>query len=296
MKNHLRTGAAGPAHVHPRRSGDAVSSMWAVFAVALAGVVLWSGCRAPVTGRRQILLIPESREVELGLASYRKIIDEHPVSGRQRYVELVRRVGERIAAVAGRPDYEWEFQVIDSEQQNAFCLPGGKVAVYEGIIPICLNEAGLAVVISHEVAHALARHGGERMSHKTIANFGKQAVGYMTRSQDDKRQQILLTAYGVGSKYMGILPYSRRHESEADEIGIRLMAKAGYDPREAPRFWERFARVQDDSGVPEFLSTHPSDERRAEDLSALVPKVTELYENAPAQYGLGETVTAGVNR
>ena len=153
----------------------------------------------------------------------------------------MRRIGQRIAAVANRPDFDWEFNVIESDTQNAFCLPGGKVAVYTGILSVCDNEAGLAVVMSHEVAHAIARHGGERMTYQTAQNLGKSAVGYMMQKQDEQKQKIVLTAYSGVSEYGVILPFSRKHEMEADRIGIMLMAKAGYDPSEAPVFWARFA-------------------------------------------------------
>ncbi|MCI0361171.1 MAG: M48 family metallopeptidase [Planctomycetaceae bacterium] len=257
-----------------------------------------AGCRsAPVTGRPQMLLLPETQEVSMGLASYQDIVAKEPASTSQAYVDMVERVGQRIAAVAGKPDYHWEFRVIASDVQNAFCLPGGKVAVYEGILPICESEAGLAVVMSHEVAHALARHGGERMSQSLAVDGVKQAVSYATQKQEQTRREILLKAYGVASEYGVILPYSRKHESEADHIGLMLMAKAGYDPSEAPRFWERFAlseqtRAQQGDKPLEFLSTHPSDARRASDLTAHLPEAMKLYVSAPTRYGMGEGLAA----
>lgn len=177
--------------------------------------VVWSGCRTtPITNRRQVLnpLIPESREVEMGVTAYNDILKEEPPSTNQRYIEMVERVGRRIATVAGKPEYDWEFRVIQSPQQNAFCLPGGKVAIYEGILPICQNEAGLAVVMSHEIAHATARHGGERMAHSSIANGVKTAIGTITKDQSEKTKEIVQTVYGVSSKYGAILPFSRKHE------------------------------------------------------------------------------------
>jgi len=268
-----------------------VNSRWA----ALTGVFLASalfltpGCRsAPMTGRRQMLLLPETQEVSLGLTSYQEIVAKEPASTNQAAIEMVERVGRRIAAVADKPEYQWEFRVIASDVQNAFCLPGGKVAVYEGILPVCENEAGLAVVMSHEVAHALARHGGERMSQSLAVDGVKQAVSYATQKQDETRREILLKAYGVASEYGVILPYSRQHESEADHIGLMLMAKAGYDPSEAPRFWQRFAMAQDGNKPLEFLSTHPSDARRSSDLETLLPEAMKLYVSAPTRHGLGE--------
>jgi predicted Zn-dependent protease len=261
--------------------------------LTLAITGLATGCRsAPVTGRRQMLLMPETQEVSMGLTSYQDIVGKEPVSTNAAYIETVERVGQRIAAVADKPDYQWEFRVIASDVQNAFCLPGGKVAIYEGILPICENEAGLAVVMSHEVAHALARHGGERMSQSLAVDGVKQAVSYATQKQDETRREILLKAYGVASEYGVILPYSRKHESEADHIGLMLMAKAGYDPSEAPRFWQRFAVAQQGNKPLEFLSTHPSDARRAGDLESLLPEAMKLYVTAPSRFGLGEGLAA----
>ncbi len=277
-------------------SGLLVDARWMVLAgwLVLALVSLSADCRsAPVTGRRQMLLLPETQEVSLGLTSYQEIVAKEPASTNQAYIDMVERVGQRIAAVADKPGYQWEFRVIASDVQNAFCLPGGKVAVYEGILPICENEAGLAVVMSHEVVHALARHGGERMSQSLAVDGVKQAVSYATQTQDETRREILLKAYGVASEYGVILPYSRKHESEADHIGLMLMAEAGYDPSEAPRFWQRFARAsqtgaQQGNKPLEFLSTHPSDARRASDLDTLLPEAMKLYVTAPTRYGLGE--------
>jgi predicted Zn-dependent protease len=261
----------------------------------LVVMLLATGCRsAPVTGRRQMLLLPESQELSLGLTSYQDVVAKEPASQNAQYVAMVQRVGERIAAVADKPDYAWEFRVIASDVQNAFCLPGGKVAIYEGIMPICENEAGLAVVMSHEVAHALARHGGERMSQSLAVDGVKQAVSYATQTQDETRREILLKAYGAASQYGVILPYSRKHESEADHIGLMLMARAGYDPSEAPRFWQRFATAQQGQNPMEFLSTHPSDARRASDLEALLPEAMKLYVTAPTRHGLGEGLAVAV--
>ncbi len=256
---------------------------------AAALLVTGTGCRsAPVTGRPQVLLVPEQQELSLGLTSFQEVIAKEPASTNRQYVEMVERVGQRIAAVAEKPEYQWEFRVIASPTQNAFCLPGGKVAIYEGIMPICENEAGLAVVMAHEVAHALARHGGERMSQSLAVDGVRQAVSYATQTQDATRREIMLRAYGVASEYGVLLPYSRKHESEADHIGLMLMAKAGYDPSEAPRFWQRFGAAQAGNPAIEFLSTHPSDARRAGDLAALLPEAMKVYLSAGERHGLGE--------
>ncbi len=250
------------------------------------------GCQTvPVTGRKRVLLVSEPNEIELGATAFREVLVAEPVSENAHFVELVQRVGERLAAVAERPDYEWQFQVIASPEQNAFCLPGGKVAVYEGILPICQNEGGLAVVMSHEVAHALARHGAERMTHDYMVNGVGTVLQQLTRKQETTVHDRLMSGYGIASKYGFVLPYSRKHESEADQIGLLLMAKAGYDPSEAPRFWHRFAQAKSGQATPEFLSTHPNDERCAAELRAQLAMANEVYALAPARYGTGVPIS-----
>lgn len=259
-----------------------------------AGLGLCSclGCRTtPITQRRQLLLVPESQELQMGVAAYQEVKTKNPISTNAKYQEVVTRVGQRLAEAAKRQNlgtnFDWEFTVIADQTQNAFCLPGGKVAFYEGILPVCQNEAGVAVVMSHEVSHALARHGNERMSQQLeVQGAGKILQAVVKRQAPDK-EEIFLTAYNVGTKYGFVLPYSRKHESEADEMGIHLMAQAGYDPNEAPKFWERFASAKNGQAPPEFASTHPSDERRAAALRALLPKAVEEYQAAPTKYGVG---------
>ena len=247
------------------------------------------GCRAaPITGRRQVLLVPESQEVTMGVSAFQQTLASEKPSSNSKYVDMVNRVGQRIAAVADRPDYKWEFKVIESEQMNAFCLPGGKVAVYEGILPVCDNEAGLAVVMSHEIAHALLRHGGERMSHGYVVNGLGKAVNFALQNREKYMKDTVMQAYGVASEYGFVLPYSRKHESEADHVGLLLMAEAGYDPREAPRFWERFASFKGGEAKAEFLSTHPSDARRAGNLRDLLAEAVPIYDQTAKKYGIGE--------
>jgi Zn-dependent protease with chaperone function len=257
------------------------------------GACTCGGCRTvPMTNRKQLLLTPESQEVALGLSSFEEVKTKEPASANRTYIDLVNRVGQRIAAAADRPDYKWEFCVIATDTQNAFCLPGGKVAVYEGIIPVCGNEAGLAVVMSHEISHALARHGGERMSQNYAVDGVKQAMSYVTQKQDAAKKEMLMQAYGYASQYGVILPYSRKHESEADHMGIQLMAKAGYEPSEAPRFWTRFGALQAGKKPAEFMSTHPSDDHRAKDLESWLPEANQLYAAAPNKIGTGEAIVA----
>ena len=257
----------------------------------VTATLLSVGCKTtPLAGRRQLLIVSEDEENKMGLTAYQQVLEEEPVTTNQSAADMVRRVGKRIAAVADRPDFEWEFNVIESPTQNAFCLPGGKVAVYTGILPVCQTEAGLAVVMSHEIGHAIARHGGERMSHQMVENGAKTALAKLMQNKSEKTQQIVLTAYGAGAQYGAILPYSRKHELEADQIGLLLMAKAGYDPSEAPEFWERFAGSKESASPIEFLSTHPSDAHRSSALREQLPEAMQLYEATPEKLGSGESL------
>lgn len=249
------------------------------------------GCRtAPVTRRPQLMLMPESQEITLGVQAYQETISSQPASSDARLVSMVNRVGERIASVSGRNDYQWEFRLIADQTQNAFCLPGGKVAIHEGILPICQDEAGLAVVMSHEIAHALARHGGERMSQNMAVDGAKMIAEKIVGTYAADKQQLLMQAYGVGSKYGILLPYSRRQESEADHIGLNLMAEAGYDPTVAPGFWTRFGNLKQGEQQSEFLSTHPTDQRRAADLQNLMNEASTIYAASRQKYGRGESL------
>ena len=247
-----------------------------------------------MTGRKQLLLLPESQEISMGQQEFSEILQEETLSQDQRLAGMVQRVGVRLASVAGKPNYQWDFRLIQSQTPNAFCLPGGKVAVYDGILPVCQTEAGLAVVMSHEISHAIARHGGERMSQKMGVNAAQTALDYAFSGTSGATQSMVRSAYGAASQYGVILPYSRKHESEADLMGIQLMARAGYDPAEAPRFWTRFGQVAASSAQkpPEWLSTHPSDQRRAQDLGAALPSASMVYQTNPARYGLGESITS----
>ncbi len=266
-----------------------VRNLFAASAVVL--LLALSACRTtPFSGRQQLVLMPEEQEIALGAQAYQEVLKGEPLSTNREATAMVQRVGQRIAAVAGRPDYQWEFNLVASSSQNAFALPGGKVAVYEGVLPVCQHEAGLAVVMSHEIAHAIARHGGERMSQETAVSGVRGVLDMVTKDRmSEADHQTLMSVYGVSTRYGAILPYSREHESEADSIGLMLMARAGYDPSEAPAFWERFAAMSGPK-APELLSTHPSDVRRAAELRALVPQALKYYEGSPQKFGLGEAL------
>jgi len=241
-------------------------------------LALTSGCNTvPVTGRSQLSLISAGDEMQLGLTSFDQLKKSTPISQDPAANALVQKVGQRIAAVAGKdmPNAQWEFVVFQSTEPNAFCLPGGKVGVYTGILPITRDEAGLATVIGHEVAHAVARHGGERMSEALVIQTGSSLLGAGLSKQDPKVQAAANLAYGVTAQLGRELPHSRAQESEADHIGLIYMARAGYNPAEAVQFWQRFMAYNAQSGAnntPGFLRTHPTDATRIQQLQQWLPE------------------------
>lgn len=231
------------------------------------------------------MLISEGEEMQLGSQAYQEVLKKNKLSNRKDWNEVLQRVGTRISQAANKPNFQWEFKLIDSPEKNAFCLPGGKVAVYTGIIPILKNEAGMAAVIGHEVAHATLRHGGQRLSANLGTQLGVLVLGQVLTGEENPNKQLILAALGLGAQVGVILPFSRGNESEADEIGLRYMARAGYDPKQAPLLWERFG-ASNKGGPPQFLSTHPSSESRKESLAQQVPDVMPLYEKSP-KFGIG---------
>jgi metalloendopeptidase OMA1, mitochondrial len=250
----------------------------------LAFSLVLAGCSTvPETGRRQLNLLSLSQEMELGLTAFEQIKQEMPISKDPALNALVQRVGNRISAVADLPGAQWEFVVFESEQANAFCLPGGKVGIYTGILPITANEAGLATVIGHEVAHAVARHGAERVSEALLLQTGGGILGATLSGSDPTVQAAAATAYGLGTALGRELPHSRKQESEADYIGLLYMARAGYDPEEAVRFWERFAEVSRQAGgaTPWFLRTHPLDQDRIAQLQRWMPEAKAQFRPHP---------------
>lgn len=252
-------------------------------ALPLLALSLLGGCAtAPETGRSQLLLISPSEEAAMGLQSFAKIKQEKPVVTGGKEAEAVRAVGARIARVAPVVGAKWEFVLFDDKTPNAFALPGGKVGVNTGILPITKNDAGLATVISHEIAHVTARHGAERMSQGMAVDLGGQLLSIAIGSDAGLAGSAAVAAYGIGTQLGVLLPYSRVHEAEADEIGLMYMARAGFDPREAIGFWQRFAAYNAKQGSkgPAFLSTHPLDEVRIAKLQALMPKAMAEYEKA----------------
>jgi predicted Zn-dependent protease len=230
----------------------------------------------PLTNRSQLLLIPESTELQMGLTSYQDILKKARVSQNPEYNAQVRRVGTRIAEATGRTDYQWEFTVLEDKQVNAFCLPGGKVAVYTGILPVTQDDAGLAAVLGHEVAHAIARHGGERISQQLAVQGGLVATQAALLRRDPGATQWVAAGLGAGATVGLLLPWSRQQESEADHLGLIYMARAGYDPRAARDLWVRMAS-QGGARQPEFLSTHPLPQTRIAQIEAWLPEALQYY-------------------
>ena len=259
--------------------------------LALCGVAaLLAACEtAPVTGRSQMMLVSESEERQMGLQAYQQVLSRESLSYDVQTNALVEKVGRRIAAAAERPPgdlwraprFRWEFKTVDKNEPNAFCLPGGKVVVYTGILPITRTEAGLAVVISHEVAHALARHGAERMTNQIVAQVGATAAAVALAATVSGRNRtylpMMMAALGAGATVGYILPMSRAQESEADRIGLVLMALAGYDPREAIVVWERMRAASTGNRQPAWLSTHPADNTRLADIRQWLPEAMRYY-------------------
>jgi predicted Zn-dependent protease len=233
----------------------------------------------PVTGRHQILLLSEGDERQMGLSAYQDVLKKSRLSSDPVATEQVRRVGRRIAEATGRTDYKWEFNLIEDKQANAFCLPGGKVAVYTGILPITRDDAGLAAVLGHEVAHAIARHGGERVSQGLLVQVGLAATQVALARNDPAMTRQVTAFLGAGATVGILLPWSRTQESEADHLGLIYMAKAGYDPHAARDLWVRMAEASKGSArPPEFLSTHPSEATRIRQIEALLPEALQYYQ------------------
>ena len=259
-----------------------------ILVLLLTAAMPLAGCSTvEETGRKRLLLVTRSQENQLGVDAYQQVLATEKRSTDKRMTTIVERVGRRIAAAADQPDFQWEFALLESEQVNAFCLPGGKIAVYTGILPIMKNEAGVAAVVGHEVAHAVARHGGERLSQRLSVKVLEEALSIGLRDASPHVRSSTMQAFGLGSQVGVLLPYSRVHELEADQMGLMYAARAGYDPREAVALWERMA-AQDKQRPPEFLSTHPHEENRIEQLQEYMPDAIEAYEAGPTRYGKGE--------
>ena len=262
-----------------------------IIVLALLCGVLISGCTSvPITGRKQLNMVPDSFINSMALQEYNAFLqaDTTKLSNNASQTAMVQRVGRSIADAVEKymrdngmydqiAGYQWEFNLVENDEKNAWCMPGGKVVVYTGILPIAQDDTGLAVVMGHEIAHAIAKHGSERMSQQIMATAGGVALDVALDEQSSETKELFLTAYGVGASVAVLLPYSRTHEKEADHLGMIFMGIAGYDPREAIDFWERMAADSEGGSVPEFLSTHPASQSRIENIRSHLPEAMMYY-------------------
>jgi predicted Zn-dependent protease len=256
----------------------------------ILSVLLIACSKNSVTGRKQFKLLPESELQTMAVSEYQTFLSSNKVisSSANRDAEMVRRVGIRITKAvtdyyaskgnsAELKDYKWEYNLVDSKDVNAWCMPGGKIVVYTGLLPITQNEAALAVVMGHEVSHAIFNHGNERMSQGLLQQLGGVALSVAVANKPSETQNLFLTAYGAGTTVLGILPFSRKHELEADHYGLYWAAMAGYNPQEAIPLWERMEKAGGGQKPPEFLSTHPSEGNRIEQLKKFMPEALSYY-------------------
>lgn len=255
----------------------------------LVATILFYGCGSvPVTGRKQMLLVSDQEVLTLSLQQYGEFMKTAPKSTDKANTALVQKVGRNIANAVETylkangmenlvSSYSWEFNLVKSSDVNAFCMPGGKIVVYEGILPITQDETGLAVVLGHEVAHAVAKHANERMSQQMAAQYGNAALGVALGGASSTVQTIASSVYGLGAQYGVMLPYSRKQELEADKLGLIFMAMAGYNPQLAANFWVRMSQKSGGKSVAEFQSTHPSDETRIKKIEEALPEALQYY-------------------
>lgn len=255
--------------------------------ILLLSLVVYYCSTVPITGRSQLNLVPASQINSLSFQQYGEFIKQSKLSSDKEAVAMVKRVGVNIQKAVETyfaeknlmnqlQGYEWEFNLVESDEVNAWAMPGGKVVVYTGILPLTKDETGLAVVMGHEIAHAIAQHGAERMSQGLLQQLGGMALSVALQNEPEATQNLFLTAYGVGTTVGVMLPFSRTHESEADRLGLIFMAMAGYDPSAAVEFWTRMSQ-QGGAKPPEFLSTHPSDETRIADIKKHLPEALSYY-------------------
>jgi len=265
-----------------------MSSRLDIFSLGILLSLLLSCETVPITGRHQIDLIPSDTILSMSSGEYKDFLAKHKIITNTDQARMVTRAGQRIQHavekyftehnLAGRlSDYKWEFNLVDDPQVNAWCMPGGKVVVYTGIMPVARDEAGLAVVMGHEISHAVAKHGDERMSQGLIAEMGGMALSVALSDKPKETQSLFVTAYGLGAQVGALLPFSRVQESEADHLGLIFMAMAGYDPHVAVDFWKRMAGSKQGGSPPEFLSTHPADATRIKNIEQLIPDAMKYY-------------------
>jgi predicted Zn-dependent protease len=260
-----------------------MNNKYLIIGISIVGLI-YACSTNPFTGKSALAIVPNSQILPSAFQQYGQFLSENKVISGTADAKRVENVGNKIRVAAEKwlnangyqsylSDYQWEYKLVESKEINAWCMPGGKIVVYSGILPITKDDAGLATVLGHEVSHALANHGQQRMSAGMLQQLGAVGVGAAVGGKSEQTQQLAMTAYGAATELGGMLPFSRKHETEADQIGLLLMAIAGYNPDQAITFWERMSAKGGGQAPPEFLSTHPSDATRIANLQALIPGV-----------------------
>ncbi len=262
------------------------------FILLITSIIVFYSCSTvPITGRKQFNMMPASEMLAMSDQQYDTFLKEHKLSSNKKAVQQVKKVGTNIEYAVTKyltehnmahllQGYDWEFNLVEDKQANAWCMPGGKVVVYTGILSITKTDGGLAVVLSHEIAHAIAEHGSERMSQALVQQLGGMALSVALQKKPEETRALWLAAYGVGTQVGLMLPFSRLQESEADHLGLIFMAMAGYDPHEAIKFWQNMQKMNKSRKPPEFLSTHPSDQTRIENIKKWLPEAMKYYKNS----------------
>jgi predicted Zn-dependent protease len=259
----------------------------ALFILAFVAVLFISCASVPLTGRNRIMLVSDNEVLSSSLTQYNEYMTTATRSTNTTQAAMVQRVGKKIAAATEKfltdnglanevAMYQWEFNLVKDEEMNAFCMPGGKIVVYEGIMPLCESDDDLAVVIGHEVAHAVAKHSNERLSQQMLASYGSAILDAALSTRSEAARQLGQTVYGLGANYGVMLPYSRKHELEADHMGLIFMAMAGYDPAKAIAFWQKMAAASP-TPIPPFMSSHPSDAKRITEIEKYLPDAQKYY-------------------
>jgi predicted Zn-dependent protease len=279
-------------------SGSGFRIVPILLAIVAAGFIFVRGCQEGPFGRRQVVGLTAQQEAKLGYQSFQQVLSQergNVLPEDAPSSEAVSEVGRRLATASTNPDFlrmiklpmqkfDWEFRVVQSPQVNAFCLPGGKVVVYTGILPVCRDYDGLSTVMGHEIGHALAHHGAERIAQKQLVNIAQMAAVSSLSDRSPQERVRIMALLGVGAQFGVLLPFSRSHESEADHIGLLLMATAGYDPRSAIGFWQRMEKAGSSQRL-EFTSTHPSHQTRIRDIQGWLPQALALYQRSSPQEG-----------
>ncbi len=253
-------------------------------------IICVSCATVPITGRKSINIIPVSTINSMSFQQYGEFLRTNKLSNNRQQTEMIKRVGKKIQSAvedyfemkgmaSHLKNYEWEFNLVEDDAVNAWAMPGGKVIFYTGILPYTKDETGIAVVMGHEIAHIVAGHGNERMSQGLLTQLGGMALSKALEEKPEKSKQLFMTAFGLGAQYGVLLPYSRLHENEADHLGLIFMAMAGYNPQQAISFWQRMSAMKSGQAPPEFLSTHPSDATRINNMKKLMPEAMEYYRN-----------------